>query len=257
VDPGRYTIQANVNYAGQNYSSAPTPLEVGSSDVENVLLQVMAPADIAGQVEFEDEEARMPPQPPSAQSAAQTTGRPPVRQPRRIVIRNSEVMYGASAVDLGEDGSFTLTRVQPGKYYVTVSGARVYVKSMRLGPTAMEGSLLDLTNGAGGAALTLRAASAKGTIGGMVRDDKGPVAGSRVVLAEAEAVNRNSPQITTTKEDGSYFFNGVAPGKYKILAVDESELNLAMQAGSEELEDIAEKVEIGDRETVNKDLKRK
>jgi hypothetical protein len=258
MDPGKYTITANVNFQGQNYSSAPSPLEVGQSDVENLALQLLPPSDIQGQAEFEDEEARNPQQSPTSRPMAQgTAGQRPARPARRITLRNPDGSISTPAADLNEDGTFSFARVPAGKYRVVIFGGQIYVKSMRLGPTAMEGPVLDLTNGAGGAPLTLRLASAKGVIGGVVRDDKGPVGGARVVMAEAEAGERISPSTAVSKEDGSYVFNGVAPGKYKILALDEADLNLVSQLNTEDLEDIAEKVEVHDRETVNKDLKRK
>jgi hypothetical protein len=137
-----------------------------------------------------------------------------------------------------------------------ISNSRVYVKSMRFGETSFDGPVLDLTYGSAGAPLTLHVASAKGVVSGVVRDDKGPVAGARVVLAE-DATDRVYPNLTMSKEDGSYAFNGVAPARYKVFAIDESDMSLVTQPGLEDFDDIAEKIEVHDRETVTKDLKRK
>jgi hypothetical protein len=64
------------------------------------------------------------------------------------------------------------------------------------------------------------------------------------------------PSITMAKEDGAYTFIGVAPGKYRFLAVDESDLGAIVQATNEDYGDVAESIEAAKHQTVNKDLKR-
>jgi len=254
--PGKYSVQAMSYNSGAQLSSPPVEIEIGDSDVENVALQLMAAEDIRGQVNFLDEEARNPPQPnpQPAQAGRQTA---PQRPPqRRISLRSSDGMQSSPPAVVSDDGSFTLTRVQPGRYRLLISGSRIYVQSMQLGQTAMEGAMLDLRNGSGGAPLSLRVASATGVVQGTVHDEKGPVAGVRVALSEmgADRVNTN---ITMAKEDGTYTFTGVAPGKYKILVVDDSDMGAVTQGTAEDYEDIAESIEVAEHQTVNQDLKRK
>ena len=50
-----------------------------------------------------------------------------------------------------------------------------------------------------------------------------------------------------SKEDGSYAFNGVAPGKYKVFVVEDSQMSLMNQAGLEDFDDVAEKIEVHTR----------
>src|SRR5207247_9156473 len=123
---------------------------------------------------------------------------------------------------IGEDGSFRLEAVQPGRYRVTLSWGPAYVKSMRLGQVGIEGNILDLTNGSAGAPLSLLVSSAVAEISGVVRDDKGPAAGVRVVLVQAEAEMGTMPGFATSGADGTYKIGAVAPGKYKLAAVEES-----------------------------------
>src|SRR5262249_22823498 len=59
-DPGSYVITANASGAGARFTSAPVPLEIGRSDVENIELPLIAAADIHGRVEFEDEAGQQP-----------------------------------------------------------------------------------------------------------------------------------------------------------------------------------------------------
>jgi hypothetical protein len=68
----------------------------------------------------------------------------------------------------------------------------------------------------------------------VVRDAKGPASGQSVVLTTP-----GRPRRTETAADGSYAFNGLAPGTYRISVVD-GEPN---------------EVEVREREKVSKDLK--
>src|SRR5207247_10214540 len=96
----------------------------------------------------------------------------------------------------------------------------------------------------------------KAVIRGGVRDDKGPAGGVRIVLVE-DGNERMSQSFAMSKEDGSYALNGVAPGKYWVFAIEDSQMSTVNQMGQEDLADVAEKVEVHDRETITKDLKRK
>jgi hypothetical protein len=255
--PGKYTVQATYHNSGAQLSSAPVEIEIGDSDVENIALQLMAPEDIHGQVDFLDEEARNPPQPnqpPAPPGAPTVTPRQPPRQ--SIYLHGTDFTDSAPPAEIAEDGSFTLLKVPPGKYHVAILGSRAYVQSVRLGQIAMEGATLELRNGSGGAALSVRVALATGVVQGTVRDEKGPVAGARVLLGEGTG-NRVNPIIAMAKEDGAYTLSGVAPGKYKIVAVDDADLDAAVQGNLEDYEDVALSIEVADHQTVNKDLKRK
>ena len=252
--PGKYTIQATWYNGASPLSSAPMELEIGDSDVDNLSLQLLPAEDIQGRVEFVDEEARNPPPPPQRNSSPGLPAVAAQTPQRRIGLRNSDGIQVVSAAAVGEDGSFTLFKVPPGKYRVYIAAPRVYVQSVQLGQTAMEGATLDIRNGSAGAALSVRVASATGKVQGIVTDEKGPVAGARVVLGE-EAGNRITPAFTTTREDGSYSFAAVAPGKYMIMVVDDADMSMVAQSAPEDYADIAEHIEILDRQTVNKDLK--
>jgi len=247
--PGKYTVRATCNNGGISLSSAPVEIEIGDSDVENLQLRLVAPEDIRGRVEYLDEDARNPPQPPGRQ----TSQRPP--PPRRITMHNPDGGQSMPSAELTGDGAFTLLMVPPGKYRLLIGGAGVYVKSIQLGQTSMEGGSLDLRNGSGGAPLTVWVASATGTVGGTVSDEKGPVAGARVLLRE-DTTGLMNPAFSMTNQLGTYTFTGVAPGKYTILMVDDADLG-GLGPGIPEDDDVTESIEVADHQTVNKDLKRR
>jgi hypothetical protein len=152
---------------------------------------------------------------------------------------------------MAEDGSFTFPRIVPGRYRVSISPPGSYVKSVEYGQAHFDGAELDLRSGAA-APVTLHIATAAGTVSGTVRDDQGPVAGVRVMLMEAAP--RPIPKIVQSGTDGSYNFDHVAPGTYRLLAADEADFSLT--GSDEDLEGVAENVEVADRQSVVKDLKK-
>jgi len=153
---------------------------------------------------------------------------------------------------MDSDGSFVFRNVSPGRYRIVVAPPQLYVKSFELGQAHFDGADFDLRSGAS-ANLAVHVASASGAISGIVRDRDEPAAGLRVMLIEFGARPSN-PITVQSGPDGSYRFVKVPPGKYRILANDEAD---TMPAPSDEdLEGIAETIEVGDGQTVSKDVKK-
>ena len=81
IDPGKYTLRAD---AHGDMSSAPVEIEVAGTNVEHVELRVMPQFELAGQIRFEDDDAR-----PAA---------PPTRQgrqgpPRTVQVNSAETGF--------------------------------------------------------------------------------------------------------------------------------------------------------------------
>ena len=253
LSPGKYTLSAQFNNAGDRWASESVEVEVAEADIDNIGLRVQAPQEIHGQLDFDDELARQAPQAPPPPGSAQ--GRP-LPQPRRImlnVVKGIGQMYEA---DVSEDGTFTISKVSPGDYMVRVMGYGACVKSVRIGETVSDGPIVNLSQGSGGAGLTVTLSSAFGEIAGTARDDKGPVAGMRVLLRYSGELRRSLgvfafpvSGINRTKADGTYHFDSVAPGTYEVQVLDESE------GGSYAFDDRAETVEVQPKQTATRDLK--
>ncbi len=266
-NPGTYSLRAVFNNSGEQLMSGVAEVEVGASDVENIGLRLMAPEDLHGQLDFDDEMAK---QAPAAQARPGTSGAPGTqgaaqaptpRQPRRISLRELNAMGNMKTADVSEDGAFTIPKVLPGKYMVSTTGYQAYVKSLRIGQTAGEGAVLDVSQGLGGAALTVTLSSAYGELSGTVQDDKGLAAGARVVLRDALPALRgtNGGGIllnAASGADGTYRIKSVAPGTYKLLVLDESETHAIVSEPSvDDYDERAETVEVRAKETVTRDLK--
>jgi hypothetical protein len=248
-DPGKYTLRATYNAPGEMLGSAAVEVEVGDSDVDNIVLTLLPPEDIRGQLEFEDEGAKEAPQmwAPTRGGAQGTSQAPQPRPPRHIMFREVSGTMGQPMGDASEDGAFTIPKVQPGKYIVSAQGYAGYVKSIRMGETASDGPALDLNQGSGGAKVTVTLSTAFGEVSGTVRDDKGPTAGARVTLQST--LNRWVSLYAASQADGTYSFKSVAPGTYHLLVMDESETR------ADDSDEGSETVEVRAKETLMRDLK--
>jgi protocatechuate 3,4-dioxygenase beta subunit len=244
LDPGKYTVSAHWEGAegvetkiGRLALTAPVAFEVAGSNVDNLELRVVPNSDIAGRLVFETPD-----------------GTQPVAE-RKIVLGPE----ASAAVDA--DDTFQLKKISADRYVVRLSWDTMYVKSMQLGSQLIDGSVLDLSNGSGGAALTLLLSPASGSISGTVRDDKRNPAAARVVLVRDEETDGFPARYASTQKDGLYSFPNLPPGNYKLVAVSEDNADLiAPRPGGREpdlsdYEDTMETVEIRGAEKVSKDLK--
>jgi protocatechuate 3,4-dioxygenase beta subunit len=234
LDPGKYTIAASGTVNGRNMRTAPVEIEVAESNIEHIELRFVAPSDIEGQVEFEGEPA------PQAQPAPQA--RP---APRHLSFVDVSGGRASQTAELAADGSFRVEGMAPNRYRVTASWGPAFVKSMRLGTTVIEGNVLDLLHGSGGAPLSVLVSSATGEISGIVRDDKGPAAG-KVSLWAVDGELYRFPMINFAGSDGAYRLSGLAPGKYKLAATGDND---------PEDDDTTEVIEVQAGDKLTRDLK--
>ena len=229
LDPGKYKLNGEWNGAdGLHGHTASAHIEVAGANIDNIELRVVPDSDISGRVEFEDERAQQNPQKDASL--------------RTVSLEDEDGGFAApSPVSVDAGYTFHLAKVEAGKYHVHLSWNTAYVKSMRLGSRTVEGSLLDLTNGAGDADLTLVVAAATGSITGIVQDEKGKAAmGLQLVLSASDPAVGSLIRTTTTTADGTYIFINVPPGSYKIVSGEQ---------------DNGEMVELRDGDKVTKDLK--
>jgi hypothetical protein len=239
LDPGRYILTAQSNGAG--WQSPPVEIDVADKDIGGVVLGVVSQFDLPGQIVPDDGRARIPQTPPNA-----SLGQSP-----QITLQARTGGVMAFSV-VAADGSFHLTKVQPGQYSVHLTWG-AYVKSMRLGSTEIEGADLDLRNGSAGASLTVTASSAFAQISGVVRNANGSAANARVALASEEGQAFASVQ--TAGSDGTYTFTRVAPGAYKLMALDTGAFSPVAIPNQQDYADIAETVEVQAGDRITRDLR--
>jgi hypothetical protein len=239
LDPGRYTFRAESNGAG--WQSPPVEVSVADKDIGGVVLGVVAQFFIPGQVLADDDGARVPQRPLNAS----------VGQGPQISLQARTGGAVASSV-VAADGSFQLTNVQPGQYSVHLSWG-AYVKSMRQGSTDIEGANLNVRNGAGWVTLTVTASTAFAQISGVVRNANGPAANARVALVSGE--DQMFAGVQTALSDGTYTLARVAPGVYKIVALDAGASSAPLVPNQQDYADIAETVEVHAGDRLTRDLR--
>ena len=245
--PGPYRIAAQWNTPnGQMAAAAPVDVVVGDANVDGVELRMMAAADVAGQVEYEDD--AKPPEPAAdAQSAR--------RNPAYVGLQGINGSDGGAFAKVDSSGAFTLERVLPGRYRVIWAGGRGFVKSMRLGQSEVSGSILDLGNGAAGAARTVVVGDKYGSLSGTVQTDGASTASLRVLMLPDGS--EQGFQLGVIGTEGSYSFNNVIPGTYKLAAIAEADVNGVIQGGDEwdQYAPVTETVTIAASDKVTQDLK--
>ena len=241
LDPGKYVLTARSNGAG--WGSAPVEIVVAGRDVEGVRLELVRQLEIAGRVVAGDERARVPHVPAGA----------PLGQQAQIVLH--EVTSGAQSFSVvSGDGSFHLSRVEPGRYAVGV-GWGPYVRSVAWGAAAVDGPVVDLRTGSGDEPMIVSVSSATGEIAGTVRDNAGPVGRARVQLLSEQNASRDWG--ISAGPDGRFLFPNLAPGKYRLLAWDSDVVwPLAIRYQLIDYADVIETVEVRAGERVTRDLRR-
>ena len=253
LDPGKYTLTASIfSPGGVRLQSAPLDIEVTSANIEHLELRMVPPFDVTGEMRFDDEQARRPPQ-PQGQGRNGAQAAPPPATQRRIMLR--AVNGNGSMADVGADDTFQFEKLQPGLYHVALSWPPVYVKSVRVGSTETEGDVLDVRNGPAGA-VTIAAGSVTGQVSGTASDSKGPVAGAMLVLVP-EPDGRQFLRTAMADRDGTYTIPNIPPGKYKLLVADDDFNMGAAQTGNglEDYADIMASVEIHPGDNLTRDLK--
>jgi hypothetical protein len=224
---GRSRIYANWSGDAGMDQTVPMEIEVGDSNIDNVELKFVPPFDLSGNIVFDDENAKLPDpsrNPPPAGGGGggqvrQMQGTPS-RRPFLQLVEASSGPYGGRTLQLpvNPDGSFTLAKVAAGKYVATTTWGPTYVKSMQLGGQHMDGRALDLTNGTGGNSLSVTVSSQVGSLTGTVRSGTDP-APEAAVLLWADDIPSQRPSVTMAKQDGSYGFPALRPGKYLIAVM--------------------------------------
>jgi Carboxypeptidase regulatory-like domain len=201
VAPGSYVIVGTV-LNQETRSVVRQPVEVGSADVEGVILSFVAPISISGVVRVEGTPSR------------------PMENLRVSLQSDIPSMLGQSSAEVKPDGSFVIPEAAPDVYQVNVgSHAGTYVKSIRFGDEEAPDGRVDLTKGSG--PVTVLLATDVGTVDGSVKKSNGdPAVRIRITLiAYGNHLSRTDlSRSGFTDEQGKFHLRNVAPGEYKVFA---------------------------------------
>ena len=239
LTPGKYWLSANWKTPqGEEVHTAGTEIEVAGSNIDNIELRVVPLSAISGRLEFEDDHAKQ-------------VIRPLLSGPliQYWPIAGEPMWDDTGPRTVGADATFRLERVPAGKYRISISSEEAYVKSMRLGSVAIEGQVLDLSNGSNGADLSLLVSANMGSISGTVRDENGNATSAVVRLFNAEEEKNGFGRPTPVKADGTYRIDHLAPGFYRLIATTIGDT-------AQSYEDSTEIIELGAGAQLTRDLKK-
>ena len=209
IQPGSYTLLV---YRGAGEKALPyaLPVEVGNSGIEDLKVAVPPFPTIAGSVLV----------PPDTQWAGQLT----------VTLRSS-VPGVASPSFVVTSEKLTIDDLPPGRWVVLVeSNARklpddekLFVKAARFGTQNALGESLSVTE-SGNPPLEILLSPEAGRVAGTVADGNGLPRKDALILvfrATATSVFGRAPATGSTKDDGTFAIDGLAPGSYRLLVVDE------------------------------------
>lgn len=205
VQPGHYQLLAECEDTnGTKMRSAPIEITVTNTSIEGLNLPLSPPYELTGQVDM-----------PGGEQLSERKNR------ASVILRPLGALEDTLPDgDLAADGSFKLKAIFPGSYYVSVKGlpSKVYVKSARVGTAESVNSILDLRGLSEKDELLVQLGTNGAEVSGIVRNTTGPVAGVPVVMFFDNAFITDEFGTVYTGTDGGYSFEGVPPGKYKLLA---------------------------------------
>jgi hypothetical protein len=206
VIPGSYLVMA-VGGGNGRQASAKTRIEVGTSDVDGIILNIVRGADLRGRFTVE------------GTASVDITGLGlNLMSPEREVGIQGGRMTGVSS-----DGTFTMSDVPEGTYDVQVTGGYrgVYLKSitadgqdvlengMTVGPAGLKGSIAVVFSSAGA------------VVDGVVTDADGQAVQGATVGLAPDGDKRKLYRFyagTVTDQYGRFVFRDVRPGDFKVFS---------------------------------------
>ena len=210
VPPGQYVI---VMSTMNGKFSARQPVEVGSGDVNDVVVAPQTMFTIHGQLEVQGKLT-------SDQRDNGLAGIYITLSP------DDDVMLGGDQGTTKADGSFSIESVTPGKFRVQVFNEPegTYLMSVRFGNQEVMGKTLDLTQAAGGdmhVVIRAGAAEVNGTVTGKKGDTVVPISGAAILLIPEDMNHMNANLAGSgADQNGAFTARSVAPGTYYAIAYE-------------------------------------
>lgn len=219
VPPGSYYLIAAGNGGGpggpQDRLIARMPLDVGSSTIEGIVLAGSTSVPLTGSFKIEGGEA-----------SAAPASKPNLSVSLRPLEMAGGGFGGVPTIRANEDLTFSARNVAGEAYRVSVGGlpAGHYVKSIRYNEIESPDGTIQVP-AAGGGNLAIVVSGKGGTIEGTVTTDQGkPGVNSMVILWSKDKPERfDLTRTATANAQGQYTFSGLAPGDYRVMAVDDVE----------------------------------
>jgi hypothetical protein len=217
LPPGSYQVIARVNVrrggnagGGGTGAIGATPVELGNSSVDGVIISVHEDVTVSGKVVL-----------PEGYSTDQLAGMSVIPERRLVPVRSQ------ARVDANGAFSISISPSEPARFTVSNMPEGLYLKRMVLGATDLLASSSPKSVDASGQ-LVLELASDGATVSGSIRDSRGTaISGARVTLLPArDLASADDPardawkKSILTSDDGSFQITAIAPGRYRVYAFE-------------------------------------
>ena len=225
VAPGAYTLSL-VSMNGRLNGFAHQPIDVGTSDLNGVVMTIVPPGTLHGQVYVEGK-----PTSAGAEGDLASVG---------LYFSPADgFFYGAPEVTVKGNYAFAAENVNPGKYLIHVANTPegTYIKSIQFGHQEVFGKELDLTQGvAGELAVVLRYGTAEvsGTLQKPQTDPAAastgqatapPPSASIVLIADNSGTDTPEMSFANSDQNGTFNLKHVRPGRYRAYALEQLDMN--------------------------------
>jgi hypothetical protein len=197
--PGSYMLTSDYFEAARRFT-ARVPIEVGSSDIDNIVVHLDSGFTVTGVVRLASQSGQTAPAPQFG-----------------INLRASEPVNGTGQLKWDQDHtSFAINDLVPGNFRLDVSPpAPFYVKSATLAGQDILNSEVSISQAAGPIEINLRDDS--GSIEGDVVDANGQPAAAGILLLRGTLRAAN---VIMAQANGHFKLQNVAPGDYNVCAWD-------------------------------------
>ena len=188
--------------AGRGGVAARRTVTVKDGDVNDVVLTPEAPLSVAGTIAID--------------------GTPPAKMPGMNIVLRADENFQARG-QMKSDNTFQIENVYPGRHIITMSlGQALYIKSMTYGSEDVSSGVIP--NVQPGVSLNIVLGTDPGEIDGTVQ--LGSLAsGAPVRLValpdSAHAARNDLIRYGSAGAEGSFTLNGLAPGDYKVYALEQ------------------------------------
>lgn len=211
LPPGSYNLTAYYNDSGAMVSGI-AQVDVGESDIDNVVIDPHPGVDVSGRVRIE--------------GAADLSALAQSNVRVQVYAKDNGILFGVQPGRMNDDGTFTLKNIGPQAFNVNVIGlpSGYYLKSASYG--AQDAKENGFTYTGSSDTLDVVVSPKAAVVSGVVHNHKGdPVAGAFVVLAPpaAERSNARRFHLAITDQTGRFKLNGVEPNDYTVFAWEDIE----------------------------------
>lgn len=240
VPAGRYRIEAFVQSGSKAYAASQVlDLHPGSGEI----ILTLAPAvNIQGTLRVEGTAT-------PAEGAA--TARPGGKG-FRVQLTRSGAPHGNLSAQVGADGRFSLEQIPPGEWQLVVNPVPPgFLKAAQFGDKDVRFTIFDV--GSGDTPLNIVVSMHTATVKGVVDAGSSDSKRAGILLAPMGAYHTLTQFYygRPAEANGKFKFTGIAPGKYKIFALEKmAAANFRNPEAADQLDELGEVIDLAEGATV-------